>query len=292
MANYTLLDTVNKVLSDMGEDIVPSIYSSDEAREVASLATDVYSAILTEYPWVLKESIINPVKIEKTTITLPDTSQRIIKIKYASSGKCGGGFKSSVFDPGWAKQEEWTPCLSWSKCVPQTYLTTNYEPNCNNPLMNDNSCVELIYQKMEDFLERCKKTSSDGCEQCHVGEYHILIPTNKDPQYWTEIDGKVVLDSYCRNDGNRILEQRLLIIGQTAPELKLRDLEKIDLPAEFYNYFLSELKSTAFYTIKERPNEKEEARSQRLRRALLRQNGLGKRHRTNVDYNYGSSWRK
>ena len=82
MANYTLLDTVNKVLSDMGEDIVPSIYSSDEAREVASLATDVYSAILTEYPWVLKESIIVPLKIDKTTISLPKTSQRIIKIRY------------------------------------------------------------------------------------------------------------------------------------------------------------------------------------------------------------------
>lgn len=276
----------------MGEDIVPSIYSSDEAREVASLATDVYSAVLTEYPWVLKESIITPVKIEKTTLTLPNTSQRIIKIKYSISGKCGGGFKSSRVDSGMTKQEEWTPCLSWSKCVPQTYLTTNYTPSCTTPSMDGSNCVELTYQKMEDFLDRCKTQSSDGCESCQVGDYHISIPSNRDPKYWTEIDGKIVLDSYCSLDGNRILEQRLLIIGQTSPELKLRDLESINLPTEFYNYFLSELKSTAFYTIKERPNEKEEARSQRLRRALLRQNGLGKRHRTNVDYKYGSSWRK
>lgn len=291
MANYTLLDTVNKVLSDMGEDIVPSIYASDEAREVASLATDVYSAILTEYPWVLKESIIKPLKIERTTITLPKTSQRIIKIKYAASGKCGNTSKTSKIDVGFPKQEEWTPCLSWSKCTPQTYLTTNYVPSCNQ-VLTDNNCVGLEYMKMEDFLTRCKSVATQTCEDCLVGEYHIHISTNKDPEYWTEIDGKIVLDSYCNLDSNRILEQRLLIIGQTAPELKMQDLTNVDLPVEFYNYFLSELKSTAFYTIKERANEKEEARAQRLRRSLLRQNGLGKRHRTNVDFNYGAGWRR
>lgn len=292
MANYTLLDTVNKVLSDMGEDIVPSIYSSDEAREVASLATDVYSAILTEYPWVLKESIITPLKIDKTTISLPKTSQRIIKIRYSRSGKCGGNTSNNpVFDPGFPRQEEWTPCLSWSKCVPQTYLTTNYTPSCNS-VFDDNNCVEIKYLKMEDFLMRCKQVNKQTCDECMVGDYHIYIPTNKDPEFWTEIDGKVVLDSYCSLDGNRIMEQRLLIIGQTAPELKLQDLTTVDLPVEFYNYFLAELKSTAFYTIKERANEKEESRAQRLRRALLRQNGLGKRHRTNVKFDYGAGWRK
>jgi len=275
----------------MGEDPVSSIYASDEAREIASLAVDVYSSILTEHPWVLKESIITPLKIDKTTVYLPRTSQRITKVKYAASGKCSGSMKSKIFDPGFTKQEEFAPCLSWTKCVPQTYLTTNYAPQCS-PINKDESCIELIYLKLDEFLENCRSTQCTNCDSCTIAQYHINIPTNKDPEYWTELDGNIILDSYCCQDANRIIEQRLLIVGQMAREIELRDLERIELPTEFYNYFLSELKSSAFYTIKDRPNEKEEARAQRLRKALLKQNGLGKRKTTDIDFNYGSAWRK
>ena len=291
---HTLLRTVQLVLSDMDEDRVSSLYGSDEALEVANIATSVYSAILTEYPWIIKQSIIYPIRVDRTTITVPSTSQRIKVVKYAPSGKCGGELKNKTFDPGWTPQSEWTPSCSWNKCgVPQTYLTEDYVPK-NQDL--ESNCVELCFLPMEEFLDKCHYHDDDCCDTCSVGdkdnEYKIKIQNDKDPEYWTEIGGKVVLDSYCSMDGTKIHPERLMMIGMTSPEIVVRDDTVIDLPTEFYNYFLAELKSTAFYTLQERPNEKEEARAQRLRKSLLRSHGLQGKRRTEVNFNYGSTWRK
>ena len=291
---YTLLKTVQMVLSDMNEDKVSSLYGSDEALEVANLAVSVYSAILTEYPWVIKESIINPVRIDRTTITVPSTSQRVKVVRYAPSGKCGGDCDSKLYDPGWTKQSEWTPSCNWNKCgVPQTYLTTNYVPKAQN---HEDGCVELTFLPMEEFLNKCHYHDSDCCTVCsmsgdHDDEYKIKILNDKDPEYWTEIGGKVVLDSYCSNDGTKLHPDRLMMIGMTSRELEVKDSTVIDLTPEFYNYFLAELKSTAFYTLQERPNEKEEQRAQRLRKSLLRANGLQGRSRTKIGFDYGATWR-
>lgn len=291
---YTLLKTVQMVLSDMDEDKVSSLYGSDEALEVANIAVSVYSAILTEYPWIINKAIVPALRVDKTTVTVPRSSQRITSVKYAPSNKCGDcSGKDKWFDPGWTKQSEWTPSCNWNKCgVPQTYLTTNYVPKTQNKL---DDCVELVFLEMEEFLSKCHY-HEDSCDVCvvadHHDEYKIKIPNDKDPEYWTVIGGKVVLDSYCKMDGSKLNPERLMMIGQTSPEIKVSDSTVIDLPTEFYNYFLAELKSTAMYTLQERPNEKEEQRAQRLRKSLLRSHGLQGKRRTSVAYDYGSTWRK
>ena len=309
----TLLKVVQLVLSDLGEDPVSSIYDSEEAKRVADMATAVYSSILTEYPWVIKRGLIPPKRIQGSTIFIPDTSQRVTIVKYAASGKCGKtcDSRSPVKQDGmyrikrndWFKPdadpvsplEEMMPCLEWSGCVPNRYLTTQYAPQC---MLKEEDCTELTYQDLEEFLSRCHYHESDcnDCDECpiklHDDEYKIKIRRDKDPEFWTVIDGNIVLDSYCYKDGSRIQEQRLMIIGQTSPEIKVRNDEKVDLPQEFYNYFLAELKSTAHYSINERPNEKEESRSQRLRRSLRRSHGLQGKTRTHIDYDYGPAWRR
>lgn len=282
----------------MNEDKVSSLYGSDEALEVANIAASVYSAILTEYPWVIKESLITPIRIDKTTITIPRSSQRVSKVKYAPSNKCNDcSSDDKWYDPGWTPQDQWTPSCNWNKCgVPQTYLTTNYVPKEQKAA---DMCVELTYLELEEFLDKCHHHEVD-CEipadECvikdHDDQYKIRIPRDKDPEFWTVINGKIVLDSYCHKDGSKIQEQRLMMIGQTAKEIEVRDSTVIDLPVEFYNYFLAELKSTAFYTLQERPNEKEEARAQRLRKSLLRSHGLQGKRRTRVDFDYGPVWRR
>lgn len=311
----TLLKVVQLVLSDMGEDAVSSIYDSEEAKRVADMATAIYSSILTEYPWVIKRGLITPKKIQGSTIFIPDTSQRVTIVKYAASGKCSDkcdstpGTKDGMYriqrDDWFQPQddckphrrkaiEEMVPCLDWTGCVPNVYLNTNYVP-AQDPRK---SCVELTYQDLEEFLARCHYHEDDcnDCDECpiklHDDEYKIKIRRDKDPEFWTVIDGNVVLDSYCYKDGSRIQEQRLMIIGETSPEIKVHNHEKIDLPQEFYNYFLAELKSTAHYAINERPNEKEESRSQRLRRSLRRAHGLQGKTRTSVEYDYGTAWRR
>lgn len=315
----TLLKVVQLVLSDLGEDPVSSIYDSEEAKRIADMATAIYSAILTEYPWVIKTGLIPPKKIKGSTIYIPETSQRVSIVKYAPSNKCeecvSSGEEQSVYVDGryrikrndWFKpddscckktprpMEEMMPCLDWNGCTPNTYLTTNFVPR---PGITAADCTELTFQDIEEFLSRCHchEDECDNCEECpiklHDDEYKIKIRRDKDPEFWTVIDGNIVLDSYCYKDGSRIQEQRLMIIGETSREISVNNHEKIDLPIEFYNYFLAELKSTAHYSINERPNEKEESRSQRLRRSLRRSHGLQGKKRTTVEYNHGSAWRR
>jgi hypothetical protein len=289
----TLLTVVQKVLSDMNESRVSSIHDTDVAEQVASVAVDVYSAILTEYPWVIKESLVKPLSIEKTTLTLPYSTQRIKVVKYSPSHKCDESCTTGTVESG-TPMDEWTPqCNRWNNCVTNEYFTETPWPK---PKDYESSCVDLVFLELEEFLTCCSNRDSSVCDTCKVSdgsqEYSCMIRKDKDPEFWTVIDNKVVLDSYCFADGSRIMDHRLTILGETAPELRMRDRQPIDLPIEVFNYFLAEVKSTSFYTIKQLPNEKEESRSQRLRRRLLRENGLQGRKRTRVDFDYGSSWRK
>lgn len=285
----TLLGVVQRVVLEMAEEPVSSIYSTEISRRVASIAVDVFSSIMTEYPYIIKETIIEPERIDFVTVTLPKSSQRIKVVKYSGSGKCCGKESPAYFeDPTTKKLCEVLPKDNWNSCVPRTYLIPNFAPRTTQ--YYSENCTELSYLSLEDFLA-CHRNKPD-CESVYIDAYHLHVPTNKDPEYYTIINGKVVVDSLCKEDSSKLMKQRLTIIGQTSPTIELSDTTIVDLPLEFFNYFLNEVKSMAFYTLKGIAHEKYETMSQRLRRGLLRTHGLQNEKRTDYRVHYGAAFRR
>ena len=335
MNNKTLLSTVQRVLSDLNFEQVNSIFDTDDSEAVARIVLNVHSAVLTEYPWVIKDTLVSPLRIDLTTISVPRSAQRIRKVKYHASKKCTS--KTPYKD---SNKDVWMPRSAGNECEQcstaphissresDKYSYWKYEdtsehftvpdrdgwsPSCNGD--KDEDCTELTFLEMDEFLQHCIDVGKTCPEDCPVSEfvctpcgssisydldpipnkperYHININNNKDPEYWTVINGDIVLDSFCFRDGTRIQDSRLMLIGQNVGELSLSDNQIIDLPLEFYNYLMAEILSTASYTLIDKPNEKEEARSQRLRRRLLREHGLQGRKRTSIGRPDGSYWRK
>jgi len=319
MHTKTLLSTVKRILSDLNYEQVNSIYDTEDAMAVARIVVGVHSAILTEYPWVIKDTLIKPLRIDLTTISVPESAQRVRKVRYHKTGKClkkrkpVEEKKEDHFGGYSDRCDDTCNIVKHNACrVNMEYFKT--EPfGCKEP---EGDCLELTYLELEDFLKKC---SVEKCEEdCHKDtivymdhccrlvvelpdwdevpnaprRYTIDIENNKDPEYWTVINGDVVLDSFCYRDGTRILERNLQIIGQSVNELSLQNDAKIDLPLEFYNYLVAEALSTAYYNLEGRANEKEESRSQRLRRRLLREHGLQGAKRTTIDTSAGAFWRK
>ena len=318
MNNRTVLEMVKRVLSDLNFEQVNSIYETDDALAVARIVLNVHSAILSEYPWVIKDALIKPLKINLTTVSVPSSTQRVRKVKYIKSKKCDK--KQAVTKP--AERASFGSNASCVGVQSTSCHSAPYDYFLDQPFGSnsdsDADCEELMYLEMDDFLKTC--SFDDGClddcpdsgeitysiEGCKMVlnipsapgvpkapiKYQTEINNNKDPEYWTVINGDIVLDSFCYKDGTRLQERRLVMIGSTVAELGLNDNQRISLPTEFYNYLVAEVLSTANYNLLGRANEKEENRSQRLRRRLLREHGLQARERTSIDYKNVSTWRK
>lgn len=141
---------------------------------------------------------------------------------------------------------------------------------------------EVKWLENEDFLRMLslRDSSSDTVETIFDIDTSrkLLILNDHAPTYWTSFnDSYVVMDSYDSEVDSTLQESKLMCLGYVEPSWEHIDSFIPDLPSKSFPYFLSEAKSTCFYSIKQMPNEKEElkSRSQRARLSVdaWRQNG-------------------
>ena len=320
-----MLTVVQRVLSDLNYDQVQSIYDTNDALAVARIVSNIHSSILTEYPWIIKDAIIQPLRIDLTTVSIPSSAQRVRTVKYTPSKKCDK--RKPTLTPDRRKEDHWGGNTDGNDCcypvrstschqTPYEYFDANPFGGCEE---EDNGCTELTYLDLQDFIKICKGVEecpsecpkpddivcyTDSCGKTKIAlpdmdvipdmitKDSITINNNKDPEFWTVIGSSIVLDSYCFRDGQGTVERRLQLVGQTVDELEVTDNAVINLPTEFYNYFIAESLSTASYTLNNTANEKEESRSQRLRRRLLREHGIQGKKRHSIEYPTKGFWRK
>ena len=247
MAKKTLLEIVQEVLSDMVSDEVNSIDDTVESQTVASIVRSVYEAMLANRNW----------PHTKTLIQLEGLSD--------------------VNKPVYLKMPERLKEL----------VSIKYDVKKNGETAI--KYKDIKYKNPEDFLRYISQRDSDKPEVLTVTDFSgikLLVFNNKAPEFWTSFDDThIVFDSYDSVVDSTLIKSKTACTAYIIPVFERNDSAVPNLPAEAFPALIAEVKSTAFYDIKQMANEKEEKRSVLQQRWLSRK---AWRAKGGVEYpNYG-----
>ena len=99
----------------------------------------------------------------------------------------------------------------------------------------------------------------------------LLIQNDKAPDYWTTFDDDyIVFDSYDSAVDTTLIKGKTSCLAYIIPIFERSNESIPNLPAEAFPALIAEVKSTAFYDVKQMPNEKEEKRAVLQNRWLSR----------------------
>lgn len=203
MPKYTLLDIVQKVLSEKGGDLVNSIDDTIEAGGVAEVAETVFyelctlynvRSIHTTFSLAASGSSLLP-----TIMTRPAGIKGISLVKYDS--------RKEVADP-----PAWRDIRYIS---PQDFLDLTLARNLDAP--------DVISQTLPS------------------GEV-VLVFNNRAPTYWTSFnDTTIVFDSFDSAIESTLQESKSLAYGEAYPTFSISDVYTIQLPENLQPLYLLEV---------------------------------------------------
>lgn len=240
---YTLLEVVQNVLSGMNSDEVNSISDTVEAEQVALLARESYEKMIAmrEWPWDRRLLHLDAVgdSDKPVLMKIPEDVNRIEDLRYDIS------------------------------CDEKQYKT-------------------LTYLSPVDFLDEVYKydatntTTGQFTMLTRPGDVDstvtILYKSDQQPQYWTSFDDTyIVFNSYDSTVDDTITSSKTLVHAEKQPSFTLADAYVINIPEQFWELYINDLRVTAWLNIKEQAHSKYAADYRaayiRLQRSQWRENG-------------------
>lgn len=232
MAKKTLLEIVQEVLSDMVSDEVNDIDDTVESQTVASIVRSVYDNMIANRNWPHTKSLV---QLEGV---------------------------SDISKPVYLKLPE-----QLKELISIAYDVKKYGETVTK-------YRDLKYKTPEDFLRYVSMRNEDKPEVVAVTDFSgvkLLIQNNKAPEFWTSFDDvHIVCDSYDSVIDNTLAKSKTACTAYIIPVFERSNDSVPNLPAEAFPALIAEVKSTAFYDLKQMANEKEEKRSVMQQRWLSR----------------------
>ena len=224
---HTLLSVVQATLNDMDSDSVTAITDTEESRQIASIARDVYFAMADEMQIPYHQRIV---QLETggagkyNYLKLPDNVKNVKWIKYDCSIDIADGL---------------------------VYTDITYLPP-----------EEFMYL----VTKRNSTESNVDTVTDPVTGVPILVLNDKHPAYWTSFDDKYVcFDSYNSTVEAALATTKSMVGIEQVPAWTESGSFEIPLPDHLQSLYLNEVKSMCFLTLKQMANEKIELTAQRLR---------------------------
>ena len=232
MAKKTLLEIVQEVLSDMVSDEVNDIDDTVESQTVASIVRSVFESMIANRNWPHTKNLV---QLESL---------------------------SDVNKPTYFKMPERLKEL----------VSVSYDVRKN--VSDSTQYREIKYKDPESFLRYVSNRDENKDNVISVTDFSgvkIMIFNDKAPEFWTSFDDEhLVFDSFDSNLDTTLKKSKTACTAYIIP-LFVRSNEAIpNLPAEAFPALIAEVKSTAFYDLKQMANEKEEKRSILQQRWLSR----------------------
>lgn len=226
---FTLLQVVQKTLEALGSDEVNSISDSPEAEQIAQIAQDTYYELLNqrEWPHLMKlrqlESVAQSAR--PNYLRIPDDVVRIDQIKYDNT------------DPNDATAGALIKINEVQWCEPEVFLDVTQSRN------TEKDDVQTI-------------TDFEGVR------YHITNESK--PLYWTSFDDEyLVFDSFNNTIESTLQGDKSQMLCKCIPDFVIADSTVADAPAHFFQTWMSEVKSTAMWYIRQEISQKDEQKARR-----------------------------
>jgi len=228
MAKLTFLELVQDILSDMSSDNVNSIADTTESEQVARVVKATYFKIISNKDWPHLKGTLE--LTSSGTVTKPThllLPVNLQKITTIRYNKIAAGETHARWDEvDWMENDEFL-----------THIYANNSANDNVTTVQD-----------------------------YVDNRTLLIVNDRAPSFWTSFDDEhIVMDSWDSGVENTLQASKVMCMGYRSPEWEWTDAFVPDFPEKLFPYLLAEAKSTAFATIKQMPNPKEEQWSMRLK---------------------------
>jgi len=228
----TLLEIVQDILNDMDSDEVNSISDTIESVQVAQIVKTCYFEMIGNRNWPHLRKLIQLEGL--ATPTKPNYLAIPDGVKELES------FKYDKF--------------------------TSTNPNTK--------LLDVTFKQPDSFLRFVSSRNSSNSNVETIIDFSgskLLILNDVAPTYWTTFDDeKIVTDSYDASVDTTLNGSKTQCLAYVNP-VWVHDNDAVpDLPIEAFPALLAEAKSTAFYNVKQMPNQKTEQKSQRQQRWLSR----------------------
>lgn len=228
----TLLEMTQDILTEMDSDEVNHIDDTVEAQSVATIIKNCYYEILGNRNWPHMKKLV----------------------QMESAG--------DILKPNYLKLPSRLKELSLFK----------YDKSKESATSSQYSDVNYI--DPEHFLRKVSGRSLYNTDYDEVADFSgvtMYIKNNKAPDYWTSFDDVyLITDSYDKAQDDTLQKSRNQAIAYLVPDWEHVDMFVPDLPIEAFPLLEEEAKSTAFFTLKQMPNQKAEQKANRQNRWLSR----------------------
>ena len=229
---YTLLDIVQEILSDLDSDEVNSIDDTVESEQVASIVRSTYQAMMSNRDWphlqrAIKLESLNDLS-KPTHMKLADKVKSVSFINYNK-----------------VKQGETKKAYSEVKFLPpdQFIHKTNQEDSTS-------TSVKVVID---------------------LSGIELLIRNDRAPTYYTSFDDEhVVFDSYDSGVDSVLIANKIQAQGYVMPIWTHTDSAVPDLPEFAFSALVEEAKSRASFRLKQVVDQKAEQEAARQNRWISR----------------------
>jgi hypothetical protein len=229
---YTLLDIVQEILSDLDSDEVNSIDDTVESEQVASIVRSTYQAMMSNRDWphlqrAIKLESLNDLS-KPTHMKLADKVKSVSFINYNK-----------------VKQGETKRAYAEVKFLPpdQFIHKTNQEDSTS-------TSVKVVID---------------------LSGIELLIRNDRAPTYYTSFDDEhVVFDSYDSSVDSVLIANKIQAQGYVMPTWTHTDSAIPDLPDFAFTALIEEAKSRASFRLKQVVDQKAEQESARQNRWISR----------------------
>ena len=234
MAQMTLLEMVQDILSDMNSDAVNSISDTTEADQVARIIESTFYELINARDWphlaTMGQLEASGTSARPTHMKLPVNVQKILWLKYNKR-------TSTDTRDRYSKVEHKEP----------------------------QAFVELLNA-------RDSSDTTNVSTITDLSSIPLYIIKTQAPSYYTSFDNEyLVFDSYDNTVDSTLQQSKTQVHMYREPVFTQADTFVPDLPDKAFSYFLAEAKSTCFNTLKQSPNAKEEQKSNRQRHRMSRE---------------------
>jgi len=148
-----------------------------------------------------------------------------------------------------------------------------YNKRASSDTYDKFSEVEYLEPKaFTELLDARKSSDSNVVTTTDPSGVKLYILNDVAPTYWTTFDDDtLVFDSYDSGVDTNLQQSKFQCWGNVTPTWTHTDAAIPNLPSKVFPYLVSESKSTAFNSIKQAANKKEEQKSRRQRTHLTRE---------------------
>jgi len=231
MPKLTVLEMTQDILSDMDSDEVSSINDTLESLQVAQILKTTYYEMINQRDY---DHLNQMFQLDSGTSTLP----------------------THMVLPDNVKHVDWIKYNKRDTAITKMVLQ------------------EVWYKEPSEFLELTNARDSLDTSVDSISDptgVTLLISNDAHPTYYTSFDDEyAVFDSYNSTLETNLQQSMTQCYGSIEPVFSLIDTFVPDFPAKIFPGYLSEAKSTAFNSLKQSINQKEEQKSRRQRRKMSR----------------------